>query len=49
MLPCKLASRRGGHAVAAAGGQLFCLGGFNSGQAVPHCEALEPRVCRWSQ
>lgn len=43
-LPAAMASRRGGHAVAAAGGALYALGGFNSTQAVPHCEVLEARV-----
>ena len=44
LLPGSMASKRGGHAVAAAGGQLYALGGFNSVQAIPHCEAYEPRV-----
>lgn len=46
LLPGSMASKRGGHAVAAAGGQLYALGGFNSVQAIPHCEAYEPRVGR---
>lgn len=44
LLPGSMASKRGGHAVAAAGGQLYALGGFDSVQAIPHCEAYEPRV-----
>jgi len=44
LLPGAMASKRGGHAVAAAGGQVYALGGFNSVQAIPHCEAYEPRV-----
>lgn len=51
-----MASKRGGHAVAAAAGQLYALGGFNSVQAIPHCEVLDTRVsfaccqnlgCQW--
>lgn len=41
-----MASKRGGHAVAAAGGQLYALGGFNSVQAIPSCEVFDPRVSR---
>lgn len=39
-----MASKRGGHAVAAAGGQLYALGGFNSVQAIPSCEVFDSRV-----
>lgn len=41
-----MAGKRGGHAVAAVGGCLYALGGFDGVQAIPHCEAFEPRVSR---
>lgn len=44
VLPGSMASVRGGHAVAAAGGMLYALGGFNSVQAIPHCELFDPKV-----
>jgi hypothetical protein len=39
-----MASKRGGHALAAADGLLYALGGFNSVQAIPSCEVFEPEV-----
>lgn len=44
VLPGEMASKRGGHACVAAGGLLYALGGFDSQQAIPHCEVFDPRV-----
>ena len=41
-----MASKRGGHACVAAGGLLYALGGFDSQQAIPHCEVFDPRVSK---
>ena len=46
VLPGEMASKRGGHACVAAGGCLYALGGFDSLQAIPHCEVFDPRVSR---
>lgn len=46
MLPGEMASKRGGHACVAAQGLLYALGGFDSTQAIPHCEVFDPRVSR---
>lgn len=43
-LEAEMGSKRGGHACVAAGGLLYALGGFNSQQAIPHCEVFDPRV-----
>ena len=39
-----MGSKRGGHAVAAAGSSLFAMGGFDSVQALRQCEAFDARV-----
>ena len=44
VLSCSMASKRGGHAVAAAGGALYAMGGFDGVQALRQCEAFDTRV-----